>query len=68
MKVSELRQLPRDELGRRVAELREELFRLRLRRAAEPLPNPLRIRMLRRAIARCETMLRAFASAQDGKD
>ena len=61
MKVSELRELTRDELVHRLAELKDELFKLRLRRTAEPLPNPLRIRSLRREVARCETFLRSPA-------
>ncbi len=58
MKASELRELSTEELARRLAELRDELFKLRLRRASEPLPNPLRLRMLRRDIARCLGIMR----------
>ncbi|MBM3315402.1 50S ribosomal protein L29 [candidate division WOR-3 bacterium] len=61
MKASELRELTADELSRKLAELRDELLKLRLRRAAEPMPNPLRLRGLRRDIARCLTMLRLAA-------
>lgn len=58
MKASELRELSTEELVRRLAELRDELFKLKLRRASEPLPNPLRLRMLRRDIARCLGIMR----------
>ncbi len=57
MKASELREMSREELMRKLAELRDELFKLRLRRASEELPNPLRMRVLRREIARCLTVL-----------
>jgi large subunit ribosomal protein L29 len=57
MKASELREMGIEELQRRVAELRDESFRLRLRRATEQIPNPLRLRALRRDIARCMTVL-----------
>ena len=57
MKVSELRELGVEELQRRISELREEQFKLRLRRSTEELPNPIRLRALRRDIARCLTML-----------
>ncbi len=57
MKASDLRQMNREELTRRLAELRDELLRLRLRRASESLPNPLRLRTLRREVARCLTLL-----------
>jgi large subunit ribosomal protein L29 len=56
VKASELREMTRDEIARRLAELRDEQFKLRLRRATETLPNPLRLRMLRRDIARCMTI------------
>lgn len=59
MKASELREMIPEDLSRRLSELREELLKLRLRRSAEPLPNPLRLRVLRRDIARCLTELRA---------
>ena len=57
MKASELREMTRDELGRKLGELRDELFKLRVRRSGEQLPNPLRIRSIRRDIARCETIV-----------
>jgi large subunit ribosomal protein L29 len=59
MKASELREMTPDEVRRKLAELRDERFKLRLRRSAEELPNPLRLRLLRRDIARCLTVLRA---------
>jgi large subunit ribosomal protein L29 len=57
VKASELREMTRDELGRKLGELRDELFKLRVRRSGEQLPNPLRIRSIRRDIARCETIV-----------
>ncbi len=59
MKASELREMTPDEVRRKLAELRDEQFKLRLRRSAEELPNPLRLRLLRRDVARCLTVLRA---------
>ena len=58
MRASELREFGSEELVRRLAELQDELFKLRLRRGAEQLPNPLRLRMIRRDIARCMTLLK----------
>jgi large subunit ribosomal protein L29 len=57
MKASELRAMTRDELTHRLNEMRDEQFKLRLRRSAEQLPNPLRLRALRHNIARCLTVL-----------
>jgi large subunit ribosomal protein L29 len=67
MKASELRELTRDEVLRKLAELRDEQFKLRLRRSAEELPNPLRLRILRHDVARCMTVLRAKEIATEIK-
>ena len=58
MKASELKSMTREELEHELRELREEEFRLRLRRPTEDLPNALRLRNIRRDIARIETTLR----------
>ncbi len=42
----------------RIAELEEERFRLKFRSATEPLEDPLRVRALRKDIARLKTVLR----------
>jgi large subunit ribosomal protein L29 len=67
MKASELREMTQDEVRRKLAELRDEQFKLRLRRSTEELPNPLRLRLLRRDVARCLTVLRAKAIADQVK-
>jgi len=59
MKASELREMTRDEILRKLAELRDEQFKLKLRRATAEIPNPLRLRLLRHDVARCLTVLRA---------
>lgn len=58
MKVSELRSMTREELEHERTELREEEFRLRIRRPTEELSNALRLRSIRRDIARINTILR----------
>jgi len=68
MRASELRELTRAELERKLEELRDELFRLRLRRAQEQLPNPLRLRTLRREIARCLTVMQELRRKSDQQD
>ena len=57
MKVFELREKTREELQDILNGLHKELFNLRLRRGAQELPNPLRLRTLRREIARVRTIL-----------
>ncbi|UCF70997.1 MAG: 50S ribosomal protein L29 [candidate division WOR-3 bacterium] len=58
MKVFELREKTREELKDMLNGLHRELFNLHLRRGAQELPNPLRLRTLRREIARIKTILR----------
>lgn len=57
MLASEIRELNDRELADRIAELREERFRLRLRAATQSLEQPHRLRDLRRDIARMNTVL-----------
>jgi large subunit ribosomal protein L29 len=63
MKYSELSDLTRDELHQKEVELQDELFKLRLRQASTQLENPMRIRQIRRDIARIQTAQRALAAA-----
>jgi large subunit ribosomal protein L29 len=58
MKVFELREKSPEELTDILNGLYVELFNLKLRRGAQELPNPLRLRTLRRDIARIKTVLR----------
>ncbi len=52
------RELTVVELTQKLAEAREEEFRLRFRRATETIDNTTRFRELRRDIARIQTVLR----------
>lgn len=58
MKVTALRELTRDELVQRKRDLEDELFNLNMRRSLKSLDNPLRLRHIRRDIARLNTLLR----------
>jgi large subunit ribosomal protein L29 len=57
MKMSELRELTEDELTQKVEDLREELFNLRFQNARNRLENPLRMRFIRKDIAKILTLL-----------
>jgi large subunit ribosomal protein L29 len=57
MRAEEIRELSADDIKARVAELEEERFRLRFRSATETLENPLRLRTIRKDIARLKTVL-----------
>ena len=61
MKGNEIRELDDSELTARIAQLEEERFRLRFRSASEALEEPLRLRSLRRDIARLQTIARERA-------
>jgi large subunit ribosomal protein L29 len=58
MQASDVRELTVAQIEQRIAELQEERFRLRFRRATEALDNPLRLRAIRRDVARLKTVLR----------
>lgn len=58
MKTDEMRDLTHAELDQRLAELKGELFNLRFQLATGQLENPLRIRSVRKDIARVKTIIR----------
>ncbi|MGQ9559584.1 MAG: 50S ribosomal protein L29 [Candidatus Oleimicrobiaceae bacterium] len=60
MKMEEIKQLPVEELKLRLDEAVEELHHLRFQHATHQLDNPLKIRLLRKDIARLKTVLREF--------
>jgi len=58
MRADEIREMGKDDISARIKELEEEQFRLKFRGATEPLEDPLRLRVVRRDIARLKTVLR----------
>ncbi len=58
MRADDIRELSVEEMKTRVAQLEEERFRLNFRSATEPLEDPLRLRGIRKDIARLKTILR----------
>jgi len=56
MRVSEIRDLSEHELAVKERELRETVFRLRLRRGSNQLDNPAALKQARRDIARIKTV------------
>jgi large subunit ribosomal protein L29 len=57
MKMSEIKELPANELAAKSRDLRQEIFNLRLQQASSQLEKPAQLRLLRRDIARLETRL-----------
>jgi large subunit ribosomal protein L29 len=66
LRSDEIREMSDSDIHARVAELEEERFRLKFRSATEPLENPLRLRTIRRDIARLKTILRERQLAATG--
>ncbi len=64
MKAAEIRDMTEDEMRGRVAELQEELFRLRFRSATQQLESTALLTSLRRDVARLKTILRQRELAQ----
>lgn len=58
MKVKDIQNMTSEELAKRAEDLKDELFKLRFQLATGQLDNPMRIREVRRTIARIKTVLR----------
>jgi large subunit ribosomal protein L29 len=58
MRANDIREMSAEDMKARIAELEEERFRLNFRSATEPLEDPLRLRWIRKDIARLKTILR----------
>jgi len=57
LRPSELREMTIDELREKERELRKELFNLRFQKATGEIQNPMRIRAVRKDIARILTII-----------
>ena len=58
MLADDIREMSEQDMQARLAELEEERVRLRFRGATETLEDPLRIRAIRKEVARVKTVLR----------
>ena len=58
MKTNEIRKLSTEDINKKIAESKEELFNLRMKQATGSLENANRIRELRKTVARLKTILR----------
>ncbi len=67
MLVDDIREMTDADIRVRITELEEERFRLRFRAATQPLDDPLRLRVLRKDIARLNTVLRERALTSSGR-
>jgi len=64
MKANELRKLTKDELERKLVDFKQELFNLRFQAVTGQLVNSIRLRKVRRDIARVNTLIGEFEQVQ----
>ena len=67
-KASDIRDLPVDEIERKLGETKEELFNLRFQNATGQLDNYKRLGQLRKEVARLKTILRENELAAERGD
>ena len=60
MKMYEIREMTLEELQAALEDAKDELANLRIQKALGQLNNPLRIRMVRREIARLKTVIHEY--------
>ncbi|MDI9514853.1 MAG: 50S ribosomal protein L29 [Clostridiaceae bacterium] len=56
--LKELREKTRDELNEELNELKAELFKLRFQHATSQLENPMKLKAVKKDIARVKTIIR----------
>lgn len=60
MKMDDIRQLSAEEVAQRLEDAREELQNLRFQLATHQLDNQVKVRLVRRDVARLTTVLREY--------
>ncbi len=58
MKIMDIRELPEVELRKRIKDEEENLVHLKFQKATSQLESPIKIRLVRRDIAKMKTVLR----------
>lgn len=58
MKASEIRDKTQEELQKELSELKSELFKLRFQLVTNQLENPMKLRDVKKSIARVKTVIR----------
>ena len=57
MKIKEILALSKDDMKKKIVEFKEELFNLRFQKSVNQLKNPMRIKQVKKDIARILTVL-----------
>ena len=63
MKAKELKEMTTAELETKLSELKKDLFFLRMQHATNQLDNPLKIKLVKKDIARIKTVIREKETA-----
>ena len=58
MKANEVRKMSASEMEAKIADLKKDLFTLRMQHATNQLDNPVKISLVKKDIARVQTILR----------
>ena len=66
MKASEIKEMTLVELNNKLEELRKELFNLRFQHAVNQLDHPMRLKAVKKDIARVKTFIREQELKNDG--
>ena len=67
MKIDKIKEMSSPELEKELAELKTELFKLRFSLATNGLDNPMKIKAVKKDIARIKTILRQRELAGENK-
>jgi large subunit ribosomal protein L29 len=65
MKIKELKEMSPDELRHREGELVDQLFKLRFQKSLGQLESPMKVKNVKRDIARIKTLLAAAPKATE---
>jgi large subunit ribosomal protein L29 len=68
VRASEIRDLTSEEIKQKLVDWKQELFNLRFQAATGQLDNPMRIRDVKRSIARAKTVLRERELGRERKE
>ena len=68
MKINKIKEMSSPELKKELSELKRELFKLRFSLATNGLENPLKIKLVKKDIARINTILRLRELDEGGEE
>ena len=65
MKTSEIRKMSKEDINKKITEIKTELFDLRMKQATRNLDKPHRINALRKDVARLKTVLNELDGSEN---